>query len=160
MRKFSIRLNEWFMKDSDGTDIGHTVNDLTYEQKEGQQKTIKDLKNWIFEKGLEYNEDLCPCFLKIGKYLYYDNLKKMDKVQDCYYPDNTLLDSTEFNENNIMYVSFDKNRNCTCGKIHGAKAVSNVLTKKFEGQLEQEKKILQDNFNKKTEEIKKRMRII
>lgn len=93
---------------------------------------------------------------KIDKYSHYDNLKKRDILQECHYPDNTLLDSTEFNENNIMYVSFDKNRNCTCGKIHGAKAVSNVLTKKFEGQLEQEKKILQDNFNLKAEEIKKR----
>jgi hypothetical protein len=45
-RKFTIKLNEWYKKDFDGSKIGHNIRELTYEQK-GGQNTIKDLKNWI-----------------------------------------------------------------------------------------------------------------
>ena len=153
MRKFNIELNEWYKKDIDGSDIGHTIRELVYVQKEGVQNTIKDLKTWLLMKGLEDNEDICPCFLKIHKYSYYDNIKKRKIILECTeYSDNTLLDLTVFNEKNTMYVSFDKSRKCICGKMHEMKGMSNMISKKFEGQLEQEKKILQDNFNRKTAE--------
>ena len=74
-RKFTIKLNEWYKKDSDGSKIGHIICKLKYEQK-GGQKTIKDLKNWILCQSFE-NEDLCPCFIKIDKYSHYDNSKKI-----------------------------------------------------------------------------------
>jgi len=51
---------------------------LTFEQKEGEQNTIRDLKNWLLLKGLEDNNDFCPCFLKIHKYSHYDNTKKLN----------------------------------------------------------------------------------
>ena len=153
MRKFNIELNEWYKKDIDGSDIGHTIRELVYVQKEGVQNTIKDLKTWLLIKGLEDNEDICPCFLEIHKYSYYDNIKKRKIILECIeYSDNTLLDLTVFNEKNTMYVSFDKSRKCICGKMHEMKGMSNMISKKFEGQLEQEKKILQDNFNRKTAE--------
>ena len=151
MRKFAIELNEWYEKDSDGRPIGHTIRYLTYIQNEGKQDTIKNLKNWIFEKGLENSDDLCPCFIKIDKYSHYDNEKKRNILQTCEYKDDTFLNSTEFNENNVMYISFDKSRNCQCGKISSAKAVSNVLTKKFE----KEKKDIQQDFDRKIEENNK-----
>ena len=44
MRKFAIELNEWYKKDVDRTDIGHTIKKLEYEQEEGKQDTIRDLK--------------------------------------------------------------------------------------------------------------------
>ena len=62
MRRFRIDLNEWYKKDkNDGTDIGRTIGELTFEQKEGEQNTIRDLKNWLLLKGLEDNNDFCPC---------------------------------------------------------------------------------------------------
>ena len=140
MRKFAIELNEWYKKDDDGCNIGHTIHNLTYEQEEGKQNTIKDLKTWILFKGLNINEDLCPCFLKIQKYSHYDNIKKTNIVGDVNYSDNTLLDSTEFNEKNVMYLSFDKSRKCTCGKMNEMKIMSNMVSKKFEDQFEQNKK--------------------
>ena len=156
MRKFAIELNEWYKKDDDGLDIGHTIHNLTYEQEEGKQNTIKDLKTWILFKGLNINEDLCPCFLKIQKYSHYDNIKKINIVGDVNYSDNTLLDSTEFNEKNVMYLSFDKSRKCTCGKMNEMKIMSNMVSKKFEDQFEQNKKILKDDFERKIEENNKK----
>ena len=68
MRKFTIYLNEWYCKDQfDNSDIGQTIKILTFDQKCGVQNTIRDLKNWLLWKGLEDNEDLCPCFLEIYK---------------------------------------------------------------------------------------------
>ncbi len=76
MRKFAIELNEWYKKDVDRTDIGHTIKKLEYEQEEGKQYSIGDLKRWLLFKGFELEEDLCPCFIKIYKYSHYDNSKK------------------------------------------------------------------------------------
>ena len=151
MRKFAIELFELYEKDYDGTNIGHTIRYLTYIQKKGRQDTIKNLKDWIFEKGLENNDDLCPCFIYIQKYSYYDNKKNVDILETCEYQDDTFLNYTEFNENNVMYISFDKSRNCTCGKIRSAKAVSNALTKRFE----KEKKNIQDDCDRKIEKNNK-----
>ena len=67
MRKFAIELNEWFDKDVNGDDIGHTIHKLTYIQEEGRQDSIKDLKRWLLFKGFECEQDLCPCFIKIHK---------------------------------------------------------------------------------------------
>ena len=50
-----------------------------------------------------------------------------------------------------MYISFDKSRNCKCGKIRSAKAVSNALTKRFE----KEKKDIQDDCDRKIEKNNK-----
>lgn len=154
MRRFRIDLNEWYKKDkNDGTDIGRTIGELTFEQKEGEQNTIRDLKNWLLLKGLEDNNDFCPCFLKIYKYSHYNNSKGLDIITKCVeYNDNTLLDSTIFNENNTMYVSFDKSRKCTCGKIQELKGVKNI----FDKRLEQEKKNLQNDFDKKASESEKK----
>ena len=97
MRKFAIELNEWYTKDEDRSDIGHTIKKLEYEQEEGKQYSIGDLKRWLLFKGFELEEDLCPRFIKIDKYSYYDNSKKLKILQECTnYSDNTLLDSTEF----------------------------------------------------------------
>ena len=149
MRKFTIDLNEWYDKDSsDNSKIGRNIKIITYEQKEGKQNTIGDLKNWLFWHGLENNEDLCPCFLTIDKYNHYNNKKKRDILKKCDYNDNTLLDDTEFNENNRMYVSFDKSRKCTCGKMNDMKGIKNI----FSNKLEQEKKNLQDDFNRKNDD--------
>ena len=154
MRRFRITLNEWYEKDeNDGTDIGHYIGKLTFEQKEGEQNTIRDLKNWLLLKGLEDNNDFCPCFLKIHKYSHYNNSKGRNVVTECVeYNDDTLLDSTIFNENNTMYVSFDKSRKCTCGKIQELKGVKNI----FDKRLEQEKKNLQNDFDKKASESEKK----
>lgn len=153
MRYFRVELNEWYAKDNDGSDIGHTIRILTFEQEEGVQKTIKDLKTWILMRGFEENEDICECFLKIYQYSYYDNIKKKIILKECTnYNNNTLLDSTVFNDKNPIYASFDKSRKCFCGKMHEMKVMSNMLSKKFGSQLEIEKKILQDDFNRKTEE--------
>ena len=151
MRKFTIYLNEWYCKDQfDNSDIGQTIKILTFDQKCGVQNTIRDLKNWLLWKGLEDNEDLCPCFLEIYKYSYFDNMKNTNIIVNCCnYDDDMLLNYTEFNENIPMYVSFDKSRKCHCGKIQEMKGIKNVFSKK----LEEEKKIMQDDFNKKTEEI-------
>ena len=149
MRKFTIDLNEWYDKDSsDNSKIGRNIKILTYEQKEGIQNTIGDLKNWLLWHGLENNEDLCPCFLTIDKYKHYNNTKKRNILSKCDYDDKTLLDDTEFNENNRMYVSFDKSRKCTCGKMNDMKGIKNI----FSNKLEQEKKSLQDDFNRKNDE--------
>ena len=149
-RKFAIKLNEWYKKDSDGHKIGHTIRKLTYEQK-GGQNTIKDLKNWILYQSFE-NEDLCPCFIKIQRYSYYDNKKKLNTLEECTnYNDDTLLDSTEFNENNIMYISFDKDRKCTCGKLNEMKGISDLLSLKFNDKLEKEKKSIEDNYEREIE---------
>ena len=79
MRRFRIILNEWYEKDdNDGTKIGHNIGELTFEQKEGEQNTIRDFKNWLLLKGLEDNNDFCPCFLKIHKYSHYNNTKKLN----------------------------------------------------------------------------------
>lgn len=154
MRRFPVILNEWYKKDkNDNRDIGHNIGKWTFEQNVGEQKTINDLKNWLLWKGFENNQDLCPCFIKIHKYSCYDNLKKGEILEECVeYNDNTLLDSTIFNENNIMYASFDKSRNCICGKIQDLKGMQNIFSKK----LEEEKKNLQDDFNKKTNESAKK----
>ena len=77
MRKFAIELNEWYTKDEDRPDIGHTIKKLEYEQEEGKQDSIRDLKRWLLFKGFELEEDLCPCFIKIYKYSHYDNSKKI-----------------------------------------------------------------------------------
>ena len=153
MRRFPVILNEWYEKDkNDNSDIGHNIGKWTFEQNEGEQKTIKDLKNWLLWKGFENNQDLCPCFIKIHKYSCYNNLTNRDILKECVeYNNNTLLNSTIFNENNIMYASFDKSRNCTCGKIQDLKGMQNIFSKK----LEEEKKNLQDDFNKKTNESAK-----
>jgi chromosome segregation ATPase len=149
-RKFTIKLNEWYKKDFDGSKIGRNIRELTYEQK-GGQNTIKDLKNWILYQSFE-NEDLCPCFIKIEKYSYYDNKKQHNILEECTnYNDDTLLDSTEFNENNIMYISFDKCRKCTCGKLNEMKGISDVISQKFNDKLEKEKKSIEENCERKIE---------
>ena len=149
-RKFTIKLNEWYKKDSDGHKIGHTIRKLTYEQN-GEQKNIKDLKTWILYQSME-NEDLCPCFIKIDKYSSYDYKKKLDILEECTnYNDDTLLDSTEFNENNIMYISFDKDRKCTCGKLNEMKGISDVISQKFNDKLEKEKKSIEKNCEREIE---------
>ena len=154
MRKFTIELNEWYTKDwHDNTDIGHTIKKLTFEQKIGVQNTIGDLKNWLLWKGLEDNENLCPCFIKIQKYKCYDNNKKRIIVTDYNYYDDILLDNTEFNENNHMYISFDKSRRCICGKMNEMKGIKNI----FSNKLEQEKKNLQDDFNRKNYETTRKI---
>lgn len=76
MRKFAITLNRWDEKDSNGRQNGKSIRHLTYEQKEGVQNTIKDVKNWILMMSLENNDDLCTCFLSIWKYFHYDNKQK------------------------------------------------------------------------------------
>ena len=150
IRKFAIELNEQCKKDSDGSKIGHTIRKLTYEQK-GGQNTIKDLKNWILCQSFE-KEGLCPCFIKIDKYSYYDYKKKQNTLKECTnYNDDTLLDSTEFNENNIMYISFDKCRKCTCGKLNEMKGISDVISQKFNDKLEKEKKSIEDNYEREIE---------
>ena len=159
MRKFAILLNEWFCKNqNDFSDIGRAIKKLTFQQDEGKQNTIQDVKNWILWKGLEDNEDsckdLCPCFLTIWKYLYYDNIKKSNVIAQCNYYDNTFLDNTEFNENNPMYISFDKSRQCYCGKIQEINGMKYIFSKR----LEVEKKNIQDDFNRKTEEMSKNYR--
>ena len=156
MRRFLITLNEWYKKDeNDGTDIGHNIGKLTFEQKEGEQNTIRDLKNWLLLKGLEDNNDFCPCFLKIHKYSHYNNSKGSNVLTECVeYNDDTLLDSTIFNENNTMYVSFDKSRKCTCGKIQELKGVKNI----FDKRLEQEKNIYKMILIKKLVNPKKNMK--
>ena len=104
-------------------------------------------------KGLEDNNDFCPCFLKIHKYSHYD--KGHNIITECVeYNDDTLLDSTIFNENNTMYVSFDKSRKCTCGKIQELKGVKNI----FDKRLEQEKKIYKMILIKKRVNPKKNMK--
>ena len=152
MRKFTIELNEWYTKDEDRSDIGHTIKKLEYEQEEGKQDSIRDLKRWLLFKGFELEEDLCPCFIKIDKYSYYDNSKKLKILQECTnYSDNTLLDSTEFNENNPIYISFDKSRPCTCGKIHEMKGLSKIIGE----QEEKKRQKLQEELERKNEENKK-----
>jgi len=152
MRKFAIELNEWYDKDVNGSDIGHTIHKLTYIQEEGRQDSIKDLKRWLLFKGFECEQDLCPCFIKILKYSHYDRVNQRRILQDCTnYSDDTLLDSTEFNENNIMYISFDKKRHCTCGKIHEMKGLSKIIGE----QEEIKRQKLREEFNKKTEENNK-----
>ena len=149
MRKFTIKLTEWNDRDwFDNSQIGRYIKTLTYEQKEGIQNTIGDLKNWLLWHGLENNEDLCPCFLTIHKYNYYNSEKNREVLSQCYYNDYTLLENTEFNENNLMYITFDKSRKCTCGKMNEMKGIKNI----FSNKLEQEKKNLQDDFNKKNAE--------
>ncbi len=156
-RKFAIELNEWYKKDYDGHKIGHTIRKLTYEQKGGQD-TIKDLKNWILCQSFE-KEGLCPCFITIDKYSSYNYKKKRDTLKECTnYNDDTLLDSTEFNENNIMYISFDKNRKCICGKINEMKGFSNMMSQKFNDKLEKEKKSIEENCERKIEKNKKKSR--
>ena len=82
MRKFAIKLNEWYEKDEDGVEIGHTIRELEYQQEEEKQDSIRDLKTWILLKGIEYGEDLCPCFIKIFKYSRYNNSKKTDVISE------------------------------------------------------------------------------
>ena len=152
MRNFAIKLNEWDEKDEDGSDTGHTIRELKYQQEEDKQDSIKDLKRWLLFKGIEYNEDLCPCFIKIFKYSHYDNSKKKNIITECKdYSDDTLLDSTVFNENNPIYISFDKSRQCTCGKMHDMKGISKLIGEKGEKQIQQ----VQEEYNKKIEENNK-----
>ena len=100
-------------------------------------------------KGLENKVDLCPCFITINKYSHYNDSENLDILEECHnYNDNTLLNNTEFNENNIMYISFDKNRKCYCGKMNEMKGISNMLSQKFE----QDKKNIQNDLNRMTEE--------
>ena len=152
MRKFSIELNEWYKKDENGKDIGQSIKKLIYKQEEGKKDSIKDLKRWLLFKGFECNEDLCPCFIKIYRYSSYDNVTKTNVLQECTnYSDNTLLDSTEFNENNVMYISFDKSRQCICGKMHEMKGLSKII-----GEQEEKKRLkMQAEFEKKAEEKNK-----
>ena len=148
MRRFTIELNEWYAKDYDFSDIGQSIKVLTFEQKIGVRNTIGDLKNWLLWHGLENNVDLCPCFLTIWKYSYFNNMKNMDTIIRCNYNDYTYLDDTEFNEYNHMYVSFDRSRRCVCGKMNEMKCIKNI----FSNKLEQEKKNMQDDFNRKNYE--------
>lgn len=125
---------------------------MTYIQEEGRQDSIKDLKRWLLFKGFECEQDLCPCFIKILKYSHYDRVNQRRILQDCTnYSDDTLLDSTEFNENNIMYISFDKKRHCTYGKMHELKGLSKIIGE----QEEIKRQKLREEFNKKTEENNK-----
>ena len=151
MRKFAIKLNEWHKKGEDRSDIGHTIKKLEYEKEKGKQDSIGDLKRWLLFKGFELEEDLWPCLIKIDKYSHYDNSKKLKILQTCNYSDNTLLDSTEFNENNPIYISFDKSRPCTCGKIHEMKGLSKIIGE----QEEKKRQKLQEELERKNEENKK-----
>ena len=79
-------------------------------------------------------------------------IQKKNIITECTnYSDNTLLDSTEFNENNPIYISFDKSRPCTCGKIHEMKGLSKII-----GEQEEKKdKNYKRNWKEKTKKIKK-----
>ena len=92
MRKFPVVLNEWYEIHSNyNSDIGRKIGYWTFIQNEGEQNTIKDLKNWLLWKGFENNQDLCPCFIKIFKYSCYNNLNNRNMLTECFeYNDNTL----------------------------------------------------------------------
>ena len=45
MRKFAIELNEWYKKDVDRTDIGHTIKKLEYELSQYKNNSTIDMSN-------------------------------------------------------------------------------------------------------------------
>ena len=64
----------------------------------------------------------------------------------CDYTDDTLLNNTEFNENNYIYVAFNIQRECTCGKLEERKMIYNILQKKIEIELKEKIRGAEKNF--------------